>query len=102
MCSFVVFWETSEPCILFSSEGLIIEGSLIAELVSVFIETSCIGFVQADKHKLKNKKVLFNKYKQIDELNIEIIDDFIDKIEIGEYNENQNNRNIHIIWNFEE
>ena len=57
MCSFVVFLETSEPCILFSSEGLIIEGSLIAELVSVFIETSCIGFVQADKHKLKNKKV---------------------------------------------
>lgn len=58
--------------------------------------------IETQQNKLKNKKVLFNKYKQIDELNIEIIDDFIDKIEIGEYNENQNNRNIHIIWNFEE
>ena len=35
-------------------------------------------------------------------VNVTFSDNAIDKIEIGEYNENQNNRNIHIIWNFEE
>lgn len=65
------------------------------------IEKSLLS-IETKQNKLKDKKTLFKKYKQIDELNIDIIDDFIDKIEIGEYNETQNNRNIHIIWNFAE
>ena len=56
--------------------------------------------IKIKQNKLKDKNILFNKYKQIDKLNIDIINDFVDKIEIGEYDEIQNNRNIHIIWNF--
>ena len=35
-----------------------------------------------------------------EELSIEIVEDFIDKILIGNYDETTNSRDIKIIWNF--
>ena len=52
------------------------------------------------QEKLKNIKFIFNKYGYIDKLNIEIINDFIDKIFIGKYDEINKSRNIRIYWNF--
>lgn len=56
--------------------------------------------MKVKQNQLKNKQSLFNNYKQINNLEIEIINDLIDKIMIGEYNQKTNQRNIHIIWNF--
>ena len=63
------------------------------------IENSLLGF-QAKQNKLKNKKTLFKKYKQIKELNVEIVNDFVDQIVIGKYDEETEQRKIHIVWNF--
>ena len=52
------------------------------------------------KETLKTKKNVFKKYSHIDKLNIEIVDDFIDKILIGNYDEEKNTRDIKIMWNF--
>ncbi len=49
---------------------------------------------------LKSQKDIFKKYRHIDKLNIEIVNEFIDKIVIGSYNEEKNTRDIKIIWNF--
>ena len=49
---------------------------------------------------MKDKKTLFSKYKRIDELNVEIINDFIDKVIIGNYDFQKKERKIHIVWNF--
>lgn len=63
------------------------------------IENNLLG-IEAKQNKLKNKATLFRKYKQISELNVEIVNDFIDKIEIGSFDESTNQRKIHIVWNF--
>ncbi len=52
------------------------------------------------KESLKSKKNIFKKYNHIDKLNIEIVGDFIDKILVGNYNEETKSREIKILWNF--
>ena len=59
-----------------------------------------INAIQIKQERLKNKKDLFKKYKHIDNLNVYIINDFIDKIFIGKLDKKTNKRNIHIVWNF--
>lgn len=54
----------------------------------------------AKKETLKSKKNIFKKYRHIDKLNVEIINDFIDKVIIGPYDEEKNDRDLKIIWNF--
>ena len=54
----------------------------------------------AKKESIKNKKNIFKKYRHIDKLSIEIVNDFIDKIIIGYNHEKNNFRDIKIIWNF--
>lgn len=56
--------------------------------------------IYAKQDVLKDKKTLFSKYKHIDNLDINVINDFIEKIIIGSYDEVSNTRNITIIWNF--
>ena len=56
--------------------------------------------IYAKQDILKDKKTLFSKYKHIDNLDINIVNDFIEKIIIGSYDEVSNTRNITIIWNF--
>ncbi len=65
----------------------------------ITIENKLIA-IYAKQDVLKNKKTLFSKYKHIDKLNVEIINDFIEKIIIGPYDEVNNTRNINIVWNF--
>lgn len=52
------------------------------------------------KESLKTKKNVFSKYRHIDSLNTEIVNDFIDKVIVGHYDEETNSRDIKIIWNF--
>lgn len=49
---------------------------------------------------LKDKKTLFKKYEQIKKLNVEIVNNFIDKIFIGSYDDKLNQREIRIVWKF--
>lgn len=56
--------------------------------------------IQTKKNKLKDKQTLFNKYKKINELDVEIVNNFIYQIVIGKYDEEKNQRKIHIVWNF--
>lgn len=56
--------------------------------------------IYAKQDVLKDKKTLFSKYKHIDYLDINVVNDFIEKIVIGSYDEVSNTRNITIIWNF--
>ena len=56
--------------------------------------------IEVKQEKLKDKKTLFNKYKHVDKLSVEVVNDFVDKIFIGHYNEENKQRSIHIDWNF--
>ena len=49
---------------------------------------------------VSNDNDLINIYKQIDKLSVEIVNDFIDKIYIGHFDEETKERKIHIVWNF--
>lgn len=59
-----------------------------------------ITFTNQKKETLKSKKNIFKKYEHIDNLNVEIVGYFIDKILVGKYDEESNTRKINIIWNF--
>lgn len=52
------------------------------------------------KEALKSQKSIFKKYRHIDKLDVEIVNEFIDKILIGHYDKETNSRDIRIIWNF--
>lgn len=49
----------------------------------------------------QNQKNMFLKYTKVSQLDIEIVNDFIDQILIGQYNPLTNTREIEIIWNFD-
>lgn len=57
-----------------------------------------ISYYETKKHFDPYK--LFNKYYQLKKLNRFIVNEFIDKIFIGQIYEKTNTRNIEIIWNF--
>ena len=59
-----------------------------------------ISITNAKKESLKNTKNIFKRYKCIDKLSLEIVNDFIDKVLVGTYDEQTNTREIKIIWNF--
>ncbi|MBE6140497.1 MAG: DUF4368 domain-containing protein [Firmicutes bacterium] len=60
-----------------------------------------IAIVNEKKQTLKSKKTIFKKYSTINKLTIEIVEDFIDKVYIGHYDNKTCSREIKIIWNFE-
>lgn len=53
-----------------------------------------------EKDKQTNKIAIFEKYRNLKELNRVILDAFIDRIEIGKENPNTGKRQITIEWNF--
>lgn len=53
------------------------------------------------KEEKKQADDLLKKYKHIKELNKVVVDEFIDKIYIGEYNKENKTRSIEIQWNFD-
>ncbi len=52
------------------------------------------------KENLKLKNNIFKKEYYLSKINIEIINEFIDKVIVGTYNKENNTRDIKIIWNF--
>ena len=59
-----------------------------------------IDLIDKKKQSIKNKKNIFKKYSHIDNLSVEIVNDFIDKVLIGYHNDDTDERNIEIVWNF--
>ena len=53
------------------------------------------------KENKKQANNILKKYKHIDLLNKIIVDEFIDKVYIGNYNKENKTRDIEIEWNFE-
>ena len=60
-----------------------------------------IKSLEVVKETRKQAEDILKKYKHIKELNKIIIDEFIDKIYIGEIDKETNSRDIEIEWNFE-
>ena len=57
--------------------------------------------LKINKKEKKQADDLLKKYKHIKTLNKVILDEFIDKVYIGEIDKDNNTRNIEIEWNFE-
>lgn len=57
--------------------------------------------LKVDKKEKKQADDILKKYKHIKKLNKIILDEFIDKVYIGELDKETNTRNIEIEWNFE-
>ncbi len=53
------------------------------------------------KQNIKSQDKILSKYKHIDKLNREIIDEFIDRILVGGFDEETGQRYLTIEWNFE-
>ena len=62
---------------------------------------SKIDILQIVKEERKQADDILKKYKHIKELNKVIMDEFIDKVYIGEYDKENKTRDIEIEWNFE-
>lgn len=60
-----------------------------------------IDELKIEKKEKKNADSILKKYKHIKELNKIILDEFIDKVYIGEYDKVNKTRDIEIEWNFE-
>ena len=57
--------------------------------------------LKVEKKEKSNADNILKKYKHIKELNKTILDEFIDKVYIGEYDKETKTRDIEIEWNFE-
>ena len=60
-----------------------------------------IDELKVDKKEKKQADDILKKYKHIKKLNKVILDEFIDKVYIGELDKETNTRNIEIEWDFE-
>ncbi|MDO5568859.1 MAG: recombinase family protein [bacterium] len=60
-----------------------------------------IDLFKTNSNETTDSLKIFKEYKQIDKLNKVIVDEFINRIEIGSLNKTINERNITIKWNFE-
>ena len=60
-----------------------------------------IDELKVEKKEKKNADDILKKYKHINELNKIVLDEFIDKVFIGEYDKVNKTRDIEIEWNFE-
>lgn len=59
-----------------------------------------LELIYREQAKFKNKDESFKNYEKVDKLTVELMNEWIDKIYIDKVNEEQNSRNIKIIWNF--
>ena len=57
--------------------------------------------LKVEKKEKSNADSILKKYKHIKELNKTILDEFIEKVYIGEYDKGTKTRDIEIEWNFE-
>ena len=59
---------------------------------------------ELEEQRLKNdfeQNELFEKYRRIEALTPEILNEFVEKIYLGKYNEASNSREMKIIWNID-
>jgi hypothetical protein len=56
--------------------------------------------IKTKEEKVNSSKAIFEKYKQINSLSKEIIDEFIEEVLIGKVNPENNTRDIDVIFNF--
>lgn len=59
-----------------------------------------IDLYNTKKKILKGKQNIFNKYKHVEELDVDIVSDFVDRILIGKLDKINKTRDIKIVWNF--
>lgn len=59
-----------------------------------------IDLYNTKKKILKGKQNIFNKYKHVEELDVDIVSDFVDRILIGKLDQVNKTRDIKIVWNF--
>jgi len=59
-----------------------------------------IELYNTKKKVLKGKQNIFNKYKHVEKLDVDIVSDFVDKILIGKLDKINKTRDIKIVWNF--
>jgi hypothetical protein len=64
------------------------------------IDTEIDG-LKVEKKEKKPADNILKKYRHIKKLNKVIMDEFIEKVNIGEYDKKTRTRDIEIIWNFE-
>ena len=60
-----------------------------------------IRYHEENRKSFSNIKDIFNNYRELNDLNQVIVEEFIDKIYIGKLNKERNSRDIQIKWNFE-
>lgn len=60
-----------------------------------------LEMISLKKEKIRDKSSIISKYKNINSLEVDIVNDFINKIYIGKVDKETNKRNIKIEWNFE-
>lgn len=60
-----------------------------------------IKLVEIKQSKLKNRDSLLSKYRHFEVLTTKILDEFIDKIEVGKVDEKTKTRDVKIYWNFQ-
>ena len=87
-------------------EFKILKNNVDNEIIKLNSERNIVNSqIEELEKQMSNNKTekndLFEKYKQIDTLTPEILNEFIDKIYMGTYNEVTNTRNIKIIWNID-
>ena len=58
-----------------------------------------LELIRKKRNELKNKDIKLKKYDHIDELNYEIVHEFISEIKIG-LKQESNTRGIEFVWNF--
>ena len=97
-------YEDKIDKVISESEFKILRGRYNVEIEKINTRLKCIDEeIMLTKQKLtrvESKGNVFEKYKQIDNLNKVIIDEFIDVIKIGKVNEATNERDITIEWDF--
>lgn len=60
-----------------------------------------LKLIEMKQNKLKDRDSLLSKYRHIELLTPEILDEFVDKIKVGKIDDETKTREIRIVWNFQ-
>ena len=101
-----LLYEDRMNNIISLEEFKILKNNVDNEIIKLNSERNIVNSqIEELEKQISNNKTekndLFEKYKQIDTLTPEILNEFIDKIYMGTYNAVTNSRNIKIIWNID-
>ena len=92
--------------ILTTDEFKILKGNIDREITKLNNEKEEINIEICEYEKKikkddKEKNELFEKYERLDKITPEILNEFVNKIYLGRFNEVTNSRDIKIIWNID-